>query len=416
MNRALTVFLVGSLLVGAPGYGLAQTQNDPHSSTGARLPPRANVSVPDSTLPPGSVVVRVLDGRGAGVPGADVELRVSHETVAEGSSEEVRRTKAGSDGNARFEGLPTGTGYSFTVGVDRAPARYATDPFALRRDRGHQVVLHVFPATSDIQETMVAGQLLLYLEPREDVFQFTVLLELYNVGEITWVPQNAGFRFPEGWRGFNPQETNGTVHVEPTGDSLQLVGSVSPGQHSVTFGVQVPRDDTPGAAVSLGLPPRMATIRVMAESSPRMELAVAGFPEARVMTNRDHERVLVTQVQAGRSGVPLIDRVDIRVGGLATRGNGRWISLWLALGVAGIGVSVAVRGKRQEGGGRGGDVQQAREVLFAELVKVEKAFRAGRIGPETHRQAQQTLLDALARLETLGPERLGEPVTRTPPA
>ena len=386
---------------------LSAQPSAPHPAMGGMPPGHGNQmqgdsSQLDSSLPAGTVIAQILDARGEALPNTSVKLLARHNTVAEGVSEKEETANSDGQGVVRFSGLPTGTGYTFSVSVDQPPARYESPLFGLGGKAGHRVQLHVFPASHSLDDALVAERSLFHIEPRDDVFQVSVLLELFNLGETTWVPRDVGFRLPNGWKAFNPQSNEGTVTVAAGDTGINLKGSVNPGRHTVTFGFQIPRDGSSTAAISIGLPPRMQSINVRLESSPQMRLTVPGFPEAQPAFNREQVRLLMTQRELQPGETAKLDRLDIQIAGLPDRGNGRWISLLLALGTAAAGIWVA----SQTRGSSGVDLPQrdavqARELLFAELVSVEKAYRNHLIGPDTRGQARETLIGALARLQEM---------------
>ncbi len=399
--------------------GLAWTQVlPPHPPGGPRgvdlaAARREVLSGPDPGLPPGQVVAQILDSQGLALSGTTVALVIKRDTVAEGTTEDTRHATTDAAGRATFSGLPTGGGCSFRLSVEKPPARYASEPFGMDKDRGHRVTLRVLPATSVVDEAMLVGRIVLYLEPLDETFQVTVLLEVLNAGNTTWVPQNASFRLPDGWSAFSPESAQGTLEVIEASEGVRLAGSVGPGRHGVVFSFRAPRGDADSASIGVGLPLRVASARVMMESSQRMRLMVAGFPEPTPSLNRERERILAAQLESGSNDALPLDRIDIRVEGLTTRGKGRWLALVTSLGVAAWGLGVALRSRksRSRDGIDASEATRARGLLFDELVSVEKAFRAGRIGPETHEQARDVLVEALARLDTGEHARATDPAT-----
>ncbi len=86
--------------------------------------------------------------------------------------------------------------------------------------------------------------------------------------------------------------------------------------------------------------------------------------------------------------------------GIPTPGPGRWYALVIAL-CLGVGGVFAANGAFDDAGGGkdlAADKKRAREVLLRELVALEAARRAERIGPRSYEQSRSALIDAIARL------------------
>ena len=400
MKGAILIATLNVLLFLVSG-GAAQGEAHPPREMPAGHGSRAlqDSSVADAALEEGKVVAQIRDGSGNPEPGTQVHLLQRRDSVAEGLKETRRTATSDSVGIATFAGLPTGSGYTYMVSVARPPALYASSLFALGRGAGHRVVLHVYDATHAIEETMVAARVLFHLEPASDVIQCSVLLDLMNVGDTTWIPQDVGFRLPEGWKAFEPQSDEGSVGLEVEGDRVEITGSVNPGRHQLFFGFQIPREEPTIAAMRVGLPPRVQSATVRMLSAPSMQLTVDGFPPSEVVTSRSEDRLLQTQIQLPSENIERLDALSIHVAGLPDQGNGRWIALLIALAVAGYGLRIAWTSREVSAGALlARDAGHASELLYSELITLEKAFQRGEVGPSTYRRAKEALVAALSRL------------------
>jgi hypothetical protein len=237
------------------------------------------------------------------------------------------------------------------------------------------------------------------------VFQFEVLFRYFNMGAVTWVPEVAQMRLPAGFKAFKAGEAMTDVRFEEvSGHGVKLRGTLSPGQHNVSFRFQLPRSDESAASFRFGLPPHTAEIRVIAEAAPSMQLDVDGFERPQVdFTNG--QRVLVTRHVAKR-GEPTLESFDVGLSGIPTPGPGRWIAVFLAAGLAALGFAVwrGLVGHEAQDELRERDAERARQVLLDELVDLARARKAQRIGPGTYEQARKTLVDALSRIVSAHPE------------
>lgn len=118
-----------------------------------------------------------------------VRLGILRQSVAEGDSSEFKNAVTNADGKVRFDRLELGSRFSYRITVKQEPAEYASASINLREDSGQSVVLHVYPVTSDIRRTMVGMRGFVMVEPRDDVFQFEVLLRVFNVGRQPGCPK-----------------------------------------------------------------------------------------------------------------------------------------------------------------------------------------------------------------------------------
>jgi hypothetical protein len=362
--------------------------------------PPADVSEASATLAPGSISATILDERGLPLSGSPVRLGILFQRIAEGESRSERFTQADTAGTAHFSGLTGGSDHAYRVTVSRGPATYSSPPFNLRQDMGQHVVLHVYPSTGDIESAMLGMRGYLYIETRDDVFQFEVLFRVFNVGLVTWVPQDVVMRLPKGFKAFKAQDSMTDVRFEQVdGVGARLKGTFSPGQNEVSFRFQVPKTAEDSAAFHVGLPPHVAEMRVIAEASSAMNLDVDGFDRPVPTANNNGQRVLVAVKQLRRRDEEIKDFVAT-LSGIPVPGPGRWVAVLIALGF-GIGGVFAARGAFDDAGAgktAAADKKKARELLLRELVALEAARRADRIGPRSYEQSRTRLIDAVARL------------------
>jgi hypothetical protein len=376
---------------------------NPHDAGGG-VP--QNESRPDPTLPKGTIEAVILNPDQSPVVGSEVRLGVMFQKISEGESRTERFAKTDASGHARFNGLTVASEYSYRVTMKSGPAEYGSLPFNLG-ETGQRITLYMYPVTRDLGQALIGTRALVYIEPRDEVFAFEVLFRILNIGSVTWVPNNVIVRLPAGFKAVNAQRGMADTVFEPVdGQGVRLTGTFSPGQHDVNFRFQVPKLAEPNADFRMGLLPRVFEIRVIAEASSKMNLAVEGFPQVKADTNQG-KPVLFTQ-RVLKQGDDALEEIHISLEGLPVPGNGRWIAVFIAAGLASIGLLVA-RGMMEldSSSDPAYDRQQAREILLSELVDVERAQRNGELGPRAYAEARKTLLDALARLgnDVLGATR-----------
>jgi hypothetical protein len=186
-------------------------------------------------------------------------------------------------------------------------------------------------------------------------------------------------------------------------DGARLAGTFAPGQEEVSFRFQLPNPEEDSAHFRFTMPPHVAELRVMAESSPGMQLSSAGFESAQLGTNRNGQRLQTIRKVAARGERPL-DELVVELAGIPTPGAGRWIAVAIALGLFGFGITV---GLRRKGAPEVpfDQAQQARMLLLAEIAELDRAKAQERIGPRTHGETRGRLLQALARLHSFSDRR-----------
>jgi hypothetical protein len=360
-------------------------------------------------LPIGTVEGIILDGNDRPLGNTQVRLGIIFSRISEGESRSEKFAVTDGAGRVRFPDLKIGPDYSYRVTLKSGRASYGSAPFNLGDQAGHRVRLHVFPVTSNVREAAVGMRNMIYVEPRDDVFQFEVLYRVINVGTVTWVPDDSVVMpLPPGFKAFNAQrEMSGAGFVQVDGVGARLDGTFPPGQVEVRFRFQAPKPDEETASFRVTLLPNVFDSQVIAEASSKMKLNIAGFDEP-IAASPEGKRVLIARKNFTRG--EQAEPFTIELSGLPTPGFGRWVAVLIAsaLGLTGF---AAYRGVVQLESGssdaRDRDLENARELLLAELVEIEKAHRAGDLGPRAYTEGRRTLLEALARLgrDALAPKK-----------
>jgi hypothetical protein len=259
--------------------------------------------------------------------------------------------------------------------------------------------------THDIAQTTTGALGFVYVETRDDVFQFEVLFRYQNRSLMTWVPTDARMSLPSGFKAFKAGESMGdTRFEEDPGRGVKLAGSFSPGQHNISFRFQLPRHEESSASFRFGLPPQVAEMRVIAEAAPTMQLEVDGWEKTQADVNQNGQRVVVTRRQAKRGEGPMTS-FTAQLTGIPTPGAGRWIAVLIAGAMAALGFAV-FRGKlghETQADLQDRDAVRAHGVLLEELVALTKAHTEGRIGPSTYESARRVLVESLSRIVSQNP-------------
>jgi hypothetical protein len=251
-----------------------------------------------------------------------------------------------------------------------------------------------------MSRTVVFGAFL-SVETRDDLFQLDMILHVFNVSRMGWIPSDVVIELPEGFKAFLADESSGFNSrfevVEGRGATLR--GTFPPGERRVKFRFQVPKPTEREVSFRIGFPPRVVQAQVVAAAGPEMSLEVReGFPPPQADQSTLGDRVLITARQI-KSGEDPIRELVVSMTGLRVPGMGRWVAVFIALGFAGFG-GLAARGDLRIASAERvqGDRARARELIMRELVDVERAKDKGDIGPNAYERAHRSLVDALARI------------------
>ena len=404
------------LPAGHPSVGAAPATDDTddgeqqlpagHPQTGAAAPnePPQDRASPAPDLRAGTIEVHLRDERDRPLPSYPLRLGVMKQDVAEGDSRSEKMSRTNAEGVVVFEGLSTGSAYSYRVTASREAGVFASEPLHLGESGGQRVLLHLFPVTRDIQKALVGMREVIFVQPREDVFHVETQLQIINIGNDAWVPESVRLPLPDGAKAFRAGESMNDTRVEKgASGAVELLGTYSPGQHEVNYQFQLDNAHDPQRTLRLALPPHVAELRIVAEGARGMVLHASGFPDAEPMRGQDGSRLLVTGRRLGR-GDSAIQSVEITLANLPVPSPGRWYAVACAVALAALGMAQIAR--RTKDGKQGSpadgitpsEVDQAEELVLDELVELENLRADDRIGPRTYEETRVALLDALARL------------------
>lgn len=355
----------------------------------------------DETLPAGTLVVEARDPDGVPLAGVDLDLGILHESIARGNANENKKATTDATGHVRFDGLDHGAGHQYRVTTMVGPAKYMSPPFSLRLESGSRVALHLFEADESFVMTRIGMEAIVALSFNEDGVVVEQHHRIHNVGRNAWVADVA-IPLAPGYKAFNVDDemAKEALKIIDIGWGAALRGTVRPGVQDVSFRYQVPFEHAESLALTLATYPHTFRVKVITEASKKTKLAAPGFPEAQFVRQNDGRGLLVTQKQAVDR--PLDPVFTVRLGGLSTRGAGGPTAAVIA-GVVVLGGAAYFflrRGKRELSTEELADLIEARETLLREIENLERAHRAGTIGPKTYGQARRELVDALARVVT----------------
>jgi hypothetical protein len=257
-----------------------------------------------------------------------------------------------------------------------------------------RVVLHAYPATSDIQAARVVMQGVLYLDLKDDRLQVQQLFTVMNFGRIAWVPKDLVLPLPSDFTALRAVQQMSDVGVDAVaGKGARVHGSFPPGRNDIEMSWQVPYHGSDRIDLVVGMPPHLAVLRVMAVAAPQMRLEVDGFPAAQPGTDTQGLRVLMTQREASRDE-PAMASARVHLTNIPTQG----VAPVVVTGIAGLtvlfGLFLAFRGRSSR---KGSNPKRERARLLDELEDLERAHATGEVGPRTYERARRAIVDAIAR-------------------
>ena len=390
---------------GDPHAGAANPHGgDPHGGGGGGggQMPGVFEPPPDTTdeaadLPPGTIVATIVDAQERPIPNTQVTLGIVNNTVAKGESRKHLTRSADARGELRFDGLETESHVAYRVTVPKEGGTFAASPFRLPEKHGMRVKLHVYPVVHEVEQALIVCQVILYVEMKDDRVQIQEALSIWNFGPVAWVPQNLVLSLPPEYTGFSSQQgmtDTGVDNVE--GKGVRLRGTFAPGRHDVEFRWQLPYNGERDVAIEAGMPPHLAAARAMAPASRTMSFVATGFPAAISKTDNQGQRILISEKQMTRGEAPLTN-VHIELRDLPTAGPGRYIATVLAMLTVATGIALGARKKPvRDRAQEKKDAKDTRRRLLADLEELERAHRAGDIGPQTYARSRRELVDQIA--------------------
>ena len=349
----------------------------------------------DPSLPQGAMEIELRDESDKPMPRFGLTLGILRQSVAKGESREHRPVVTNEAGKARFDGLEVGSELAYRVSSVRDGASYGARPANLSPGRGMRVVLHVYPATPDIQSARIVIQGVLYVDLKDDRLQVQQLLTVMNFGRVSWVPKDLLLPLPSDFTALRAQQQMSDVGVdEDKGKGAKVHGTFAPGRNDIEFSWQVPYHGSDKVDLTVGLPPHLAILRVMAVAAPQMHLSVDGFPASQPGSDQQGQHVLITQREAGREESPMTD-VRVHLSDIPTQGSAPLLVTLASSGAVLLGLVLAFSQRERR---HGGEAKAERARLLAELDDLDRAHASGVVGPKTYENARREIVDAIARM------------------
>jgi hypothetical protein len=389
---------MATAMLGLSARAAAQADgSDPHAhahagSGPAVFEPPEDTEQPDATLPPGTIAVDLRDADDKPVPHQTVTLGILISSVAKGDSRKHLQTQTDDQGHAVFKDLEVTSNIAYRVGSPFQGGGFAATPFQLEQSKAMRVVLHVYAVTHDLGQALIVSECTVAAEIREDRLQIEEVLAFYNLGRVAWQPEGVALPLPTGFTAFNTSASMTDQGVDEVSGTAKLRGTFPPGRHTVEYRWQLPLSGEKDLSFEAGVPPHMAAARVLMPAATDLTLTAEGFPAPDIRRDGQGQRFVVLERRMRPEDAKL---TSLRIGihGLPTPGPGRLVATLLAAcGVAaGVAFTLSRRGRPHRTESR------AQSALLEELGELERARRAGEVGPKTHERMRREIIDMLAR-------------------
>lgn len=374
----------------APPSGANPHQGHGAAAGGMQQPPE-DMAVDAPSLPNGVLEILIVDPQNKPIPNTSVTLGIVYNSVAKGESRKRVTIITDDHGVARAEHLEGGSTVAYRPSVAVGDATFAITPFRMPDKGGMRAVLHVYPLVENIEDALVVGQSVIYVEVKDDRIQVQQAIKIYNFGKNAWVPKDLVMTLPEQFTAFTSQQGMTDVGADAVPKKgIRLHGTFGPGQHMVEYRWQLPYSGEAEVKIDVGMPPHTAASRVIAPASRDMKLEVPGFPPPQSTNDGQGQRALVTEKQVSKNEQALRN-VEVLIKGLPTEGPGKIIATLLS--GAGLIFGLVLGTKKPNKA----DKKTERARLLAEIEELERAKLSGDVGPKTYERARRELLDALAR-------------------
>jgi hypothetical protein len=401
-----------SIAVGSNALAREPHESEPHAraqgggGTPGIFEPPEDTEQPDPALPPGTIVVDLLDGDNQPVTREMVTLGILINSIAKGDSRKHTMELTNDHGRAVFTGLETASNIAYRVSSGFQGGAFAATPFQLEQAKAMHVGLHVYPVTHDIQQALVVSEVTVAAEVREDRIQFEEVVNIYNLGRTAWQPESLRMALPRGFTALSAQASMSDQRVDEADGAAALKGTFPPGRHAVDFRWQLPWSGDKDFDFEVGLPPHVAVARVMMPASRDIQLIANGFPPAETRHDTQGQKFLVTERHL-RPEDARLTALAIGIHGLPTPGLGRLVATLLAACAVAAGLTLSFSRRSRLGKA---DSDATRSALLELLADLERARMTGAVGPKTYERTRRELVHALAGwLSTTGTTNVRAP-------
>jgi hypothetical protein len=369
----------------------------------ANLQPFPDASEPAADLPKGAIDVEIRDAADKPRAKVKVTLGIVQNSVAKGENRRQESGVTDESGHVQWNNLEQASQFSYRISVSENGGQFAAAPFQLDPAKGQRVVVHTYPVVSDISKSLVVMQGIVYVELKDDRIQIQQAFNMFNFGKTAWVPRDYVVALPTGFTALTGVQQMSDQSVEAVeGSGAAFRGTYGPGRHAIEYRWQLPYNDEPNIDLSIAMPGNLAAARVMVVSSSDMKVSVDNFPPVQAGRDGQGNAIVETEREMRREDAPL-KTIRIQLRDIPVPGPARYVATALAaLGIL-LGIGSTLRGKPDPARAKS-TRKKDRERLLHDLEDLERAHRAGDIGPKTYENSRRELIDAIARLLASDPK------------
>jgi hypothetical protein len=356
----------------------------------------AGVPLPATDVPNGTVVVRLVRG--------DLSNNmVGHPVELHGGAGTLRAT-TDQGGRAQFAGVPAGTSVHAVAVVDGQTLE--SQSFSMQGQGGVRVVLvaavtsapgeasRTEPAGTTPGEVMLSGQSQFVVELNDDVLEVFYLLQIVNGSGAPVRREPLVFNLPAEAVGASVLEGSSS-QARTEGPRLIVSGPFGPGVTAAQVGYTLPYTSS-AVTIEQELPVRLESLSLVVSKVGTMHVESAQLASHGDMPS-DGRTFIVGSGPAIGAG----ERLRFTMTGLPRRATWpRWTALALGAVIlaAGAWASIAIGGRATAAAERCRLLQDRRDRLFADLVRIEQEHRAGDLDDQRYATRRRELVAQLERI------------------
>lgn len=384
----LALGLVAVCVVATPAFAQIQMPSAKEMS---------GIPRPVDDVPDGTIVVRLVRG--------ELSNNITSHPVELHGAGRVLTARTDENGRATFTGVPAGTTVRAVATVDTE--RLESEQFPMVQRGGIRLMLvatpqgegqaggaagGAMPAQPGV--VVLGNEARVFVEVADEAVQVYHIYDLVNSARAPVATKEPlVFQMPEAARQTTVLESSSR---QATARGLQVIvnGPFRPGATPIHFAYSMPYSSGT-LALSHGIPAAMPQVAVAVS-----KVGDVHFSSPQLGEHRQVDAEGRTYIMAHGGGVAAGGTLSIELTGLPHHGAApRWIALVLAFLIIGTGVWAAVPPKEtRSAAGRQKQLVARREKLFAELVKIEGQWRAGRVDRARYTTRRHDLIAQLERI------------------
>ncbi len=374
--------------------------------TQAQMPSAAQMSgvpLPASDLPAGAITVRLVRG--------DISNNIAGHPVELHGGPSVLTVATDAGGRVQFTGLTPGTSVHAVTVV--GAQRLESQVFPVPSQGGIKIMLVAADAAADAATAaraaesaklaaspprpgtvILSGQSQFVVEVEDDELEVFYLLQITNAVRTPVDTEPLVFDLPPGARGATVLEGSSPL-ARAQGPRVIVTGPFPPGSTVVQMAYQMPYSGD-RVTIAQNMPATLESLSIAAQKVGGMHLASPQMANHGEMPS-DGRTYLVATGPAIRAG----DTLTFTITGLPHRAA--WpritaVAAALLILLVGAWTSVSIGGEASAAAARRRKLQERRDRLFADLLRIEREHRSGALDDPRYAARRRDLVAELERL------------------